>query len=103
MEDVFDSQQEVFSLHRKLLRYFQDIQFDEHPIIHSIGPTLLAFAREWEDVFTRYVQKYPTASRRVDEELGKNNALRAFVEVCLPILICLHVTNMLVVSACQSQ
>lgn len=86
MKEVFDSQQEVFSLHRKTLRFFQDLQFDEHPVISSLGPAFLDIARELAMVFIHYVQRYPSAAQRIEDELARNQALKAFVEVCYLVL-----------------
>ena len=82
LHDVYHNYADLLSLHQKLLERLHEIQRDEHPQIRSITAPILDAALNWHDAYMEYVPNHPIAHYRIDEEMNKNPAFKAFAEVC---------------------
>lgn len=81
IQEVFNNFRDILAHHRKLLDKLFEIQREEYPYIRSISAPLLDAALTWQDAYLEYGPHYPIAAFRIQEELGNNQAFKAFHDV----------------------
>ncbi|KAF8645045.1 hypothetical protein AX16_008106 [Volvariella volvacea WC 439] len=80
LQDVFHNYAELHAHHRRLVDSFHEIQREEHPEIRSLVAPVFDAALNFREAYLEYIPNYPIAAFRIDEELEKNPAFRAFHE-----------------------
>ncbi|TCD64248.1 hypothetical protein EIP91_004317 [Steccherinum ochraceum] len=80
--EVFHNYAELLDAHRDMLRKLHHFQREGHPIVHSITATLYDAILNFRDAYVKYIPNYPIAEYRIDDEMAKNPAFKAFVEQC---------------------
>ena len=78
---MFKGFDELYAHHKGLLDSLFEIQRAEHPIISSITAPMDDALLNFRDAYLDHVPNYPIAAYRIDEEVAKNPAFGAFVQV----------------------
>jgi hypothetical protein len=80
---VFHNVGDLVSHHRQLLDKLYAIQLQEHPVITSITAALLDTLLNAREAYVAYIENYPMAVYRVEEEMESNATFADFLEVRL--------------------
>lgn len=84
IQDVFHNFSELHVHHKRLLDQLFEIQIKEHPVISSVtAPMCDAFLNS-RDAYLKYIQNFPIAEYRIDDEMAKNPQFKVFVDVSFP-------------------
>ena len=79
--DVYHNFGELYAHHRKLLERLHEIQKQEHPFIRSITAAVYDAVLNFRDAYLEYIQNYPIAAYRIEEEMANNPQFKDFVDV----------------------
>ncbi|KAG6901527.1 hypothetical protein C0995_010826, partial [Termitomyces sp. Mi166 len=83
IHDVFHNLRKLYDHHDYLLKEFHRIQREQHPIIGSIIKPLAHASLQFREAYQDYISNYPIVAYKIDDEMVKNSAFKAFVESCI--------------------
>jgi len=84
IQEVFHNYADIAIYHARLLEQFQEIQREQHPSINTITASMMDAALNFRDAYMEYIPNYPIAAYRIDDEMIRNPAFKAFVNVRVP-------------------
>lgn len=81
IDDVFNNILDLRECNKRLLEVLYVRQREQGPVIQRVGDIFLEAATEFRLAYPAYTGHYPTAEKRLKEEMEKNHELKLFLEV----------------------
>lgn len=81
IDDVFNNILDLRECNKRLLEVLYVRQREQGPVIQKVGDIFLEAATEFRLAYPAYTGHYPTAEKRLKEEMEKNHELKLFLEV----------------------
>lgn len=89
IREVFGNSMAIRQSCQFLIENLDIRQREQYPLVLSVGDIFLEAATEFRDVYPDYTGNLPAASRVLEEEVEKNPAFKAFLDVSYqPFLLC---------------
>ncbi|RXW24807.1 hypothetical protein EST38_g1012 [Candolleomyces aberdarensis] len=82
IDDVFNNILDLRECNRRLLEVLYVRQREQGPVIQRIGDIFLEAATEFRLAYPAYTGHYPTAEKRLKEEIEHNSEFKLFLEQC---------------------
>ena len=81
IDDVFNNILDLMECSRRLLEVLYVRQREQGPVVQKIGDIFLEAATEFRLAYSAYTGYYPTAKKRLEDEIEHNPAFQLFLEV----------------------
>ncbi|KAF9525947.1 Dbl domain-containing protein [Crepidotus variabilis] len=78
LQDVFHNYEELHSHHRRLVNKLHELQREQHPEIKSVTAAIFDAVLNFREAYMEYIPNYPIAEYRIEDEIGQNEAFKAF-------------------------